>query len=106
VRALCALRGALLTRACSTRCVVVYSPHGVFCAGADLRERARMSDGEVRAFLDALGGALCALEALAVPTVAALDGPALGGGLEMALACDLRVVGACSLLFLCSFRRR
>jgi enoyl-CoA hydratase/carnithine racemase len=62
-----------------------------FCAGADLKERARMGDGEVASFHRALRSALAALEALPQPVVAALNGAALGGGLELALACDLRV---------------
>jgi enoyl-CoA hydratase/carnithine racemase len=62
-----------------------------FCAGADLKERARMGDAEVATFHRALRGALGAIEALPQPVVAALNGAALGGGLELALACDLRL---------------
>ncbi|KAK7061884.1 enoyl-CoA hydratase [Favolaschia claudopus] len=62
-----------------------------FCAGADLVERRTMSDSQVAAFLTDLRAALGLLESLPMPTIAAIDGPALGGGLEMALACDLRV---------------
>ncbi|KIJ37463.1 hypothetical protein M422DRAFT_33779 [Sphaerobolus stellatus SS14] len=64
---------------------------GSFCAGADLAERAIMSKSQVETFLLDLRAALSTLENLSVPTIAAIDGPALGGGLEMALACDLRV---------------
>ena len=62
-----------------------------FCAGADLKERAGMSDGEVRALLLSYESELGWLESIDVPTVAAINGAALGGGLELALLCDLRV---------------
>ncbi|KAI9014528.1 ClpP/crotonase-like domain-containing protein [Phycomyces nitens] len=66
---------------------------GVFCAGADLKERATMSPDQVTEFLYNLRQAYRELETLPMPTIAAIDGAALGGGLEMALSCDLRVAG-------------
>ncbi|KAI8319154.1 enoylCoA hydratase/isomerase family putative [Martensiomyces pterosporus] len=71
---------------------------GVFCAGADLKERATMSPVEVEQFLHSMKTAFKELENLPQPTIAALDGAALGGGFELSLCCDLRVAGPRALL--------
>jgi len=77
----------------TTRALVVGSAvPGVFCAGADLRERRSMTRADVDAFLADLRVALRSLETLPIPTVSAISGFALGGGLELALATDIRVV--------------
>lgn len=64
---------------------------GIFCAGADLKERAGMAPSEVGPFVAKARTLMSNFENLPMPVIVAIDGHALGGGLEMALACDLRV---------------
>lgn len=78
----------------SVRVVVLHSlVPGVFCAGADLKERAEMSQAEAGAFVQGLRSAFTELEDLPMPVITVLEGAAFGGGLELALAADLRVAG-------------
>ncbi|KAH8401737.1 hypothetical protein KR009_007582 [Drosophila setifemur] len=67
---------------------------GIFCAGADLKERKGMTPEEATEFVKELRALLISIEQLPMPVIAALDGAALGGGLEMALACDIRTAAA------------
>jgi cyclohexa-1,5-dienecarbonyl-CoA hydratase len=73
--------------------VVVLSGAGerAFCAGVDVRDH---TPDKVRPMIDAFHGALRRLARLPQVTVAAVDGVALGGGLELALLCDLCVTSA------------
>lgn len=71
---------------------------GVFCAGADLKEREQMSEAEVGVFVQRLRGLMNEIAAFPAPTIAAMDGFALGGGLELALACDLRVAASSAIM--------
>lgn len=77
----------------STRAVVVTGDGQYFSAGADLKEMATLglerAPEVVAKVRDLFGG----IESFPAPTVAAVNGLALGGGLELALACDLRVAG-------------
>ena len=74
------------------RCVIVHGGQArAFCAGSDIKEFAELrSDASERKILfeDMV---LRRLAQMSMPTIAAIDGPALGGGLEIALACDLRI---------------
>lgn len=77
------LRAVILTGAGET----------AFCSGGDLVELSRYpSEDDARSFITTMGDALLALERLPVPVIAAINGYALGGGSEIAMACDLRIV--------------
>ncbi|HEY2551055.1 MAG TPA: enoyl-CoA hydratase-related protein [Streptosporangiaceae bacterium] len=73
--------------------VLVSAGERSFCVGADLRERAGMSDAQMMAQRPAFRAAFGALLELPQPVIAAVDGFALGGGCELALSCDLIVAG-------------
>ncbi|MDA1475137.1 enoyl-CoA hydratase [Bacillus changyiensis] len=63
----------------------------VFCAGADLKERAHMNHGETKQTVSLIQDVIKEIEELPQPVIASLNGSALGGGLELALACDIRI---------------
>lgn len=76
-----------------TRCLIVTGAHGMFSAGYDIGE---IPDEEFEAQAESLVAhpftqAIDALEGFEFPTVAVLPGHTIGGGLELALACDLRI---------------
>ncbi|HYR97236.1 MAG TPA: enoyl-CoA hydratase-related protein [Candidatus Binatus sp.] len=69
--------------------VVTGAGEKAFSAGADIPAMARMSASDGHAYSRLGHDVLARLEALAIPVIAAVNGVALGGGLELALACDL-----------------
>ena len=73
------------------RAVVVYGGPRAFAAGADIKEMAAMSHADMLARAQPLQDALNAVAAIPKPVVAAIAGPALGGGCELALAADVRM---------------
>ena len=75
------------------RAVVLYGGERVFAAGADIKEMSTLSYGQMLAYGTALQEAFSVVARLPKPVVAAVTGYALGGGFELALTADFRVLG-------------
>ncbi|MBY6434831.1 enoyl-CoA hydratase/isomerase family protein [Rhodococcus kroppenstedtii] len=77
----------------AVRAVIVYGGEKVFAAGADIKEMAEMSAQQMTDAIGGLQAGLGAVASIPKPTVAAITGYALGGGLEVALGADRRIAG-------------
>lgn len=75
----------------TVRVVIITGAGNVFSAGADLKERREMTDQEVVRAVKKIGDTVSNVEQLSIPVIAAINGAAYGGGLELALACDIRM---------------
>lgn len=70
------------------------SGKNAFSTGADLKERAGMTPDQVRLYIQTIRNVFTMVEELPQPVIAAVNGYAFGGGLELALACDIRLASA------------
>jgi enoyl-CoA hydratase len=75
----------------SIKLVLVRANGPAFCAGADMKERQGMTEAQVRARRQKGFDAYAAIEALPMPAIAVVEGPAVGSGCEIASSCDFIV---------------
>lgn len=82
------------------RCIVITGAPGEdpkkasFSTGADLKERRSMTPDQVRRYIFTIRNTFTAVEQVRVPVIAAINGFAFGGGIELALACDIRIASS------------
>jgi enoyl-CoA hydratase/carnithine racemase len=74
--------------------IITGSGQKAFCAGADLKERTTYTELQVKKFIYTIRNLFTDIEYLNKPVIAGLNGIALGGGTELALACDIRMASA------------
>ncbi|MFQ5650941.1 MAG: enoyl-CoA hydratase-related protein [bacterium] len=76
------------------RAAIITARGKYFCAGADLKERMGMAEDQVAPTVQNIGASVNQWARIPVPTIAALQGSAFGGGFEVALAADIRIMVA------------
>ena len=99
--ALVELRNALnfVGKNLAVACAVLTGEGGTFTTGDDLTETAAMDEAGFAAMIEGFQSITVALRAMAMPVIAAIEGYAVGGGLEIAAACDLRVCAEDTIFF-------
>lgn len=86
------------------RCIVITGAPGAdpkkvaFSTGADLKERKDMTPDQVRRYIFTIRNTFTAVEQVRIPVIAAINGFAFGGGVELALACDIRIASSAAIL--------
>jgi enoyl-CoA hydratase/carnithine racemase len=74
------------------RAAIITAQGKYFCAGADLKERMGMPEAEVAPTVRKISESMNKIAQISVPTIAAMQGSAMGGGFEVALAADIRII--------------
>lgn len=86
-----ALIGKEISQSKKIKVVILRGATGQFTAGSDIKEFAAMSLGEANAAFQTMEEAISVFESLSIPVIGAIDGPAMGAGFVLSLACDMRI---------------